>query len=365
MTDNLRASILMILTMAGFAVEDLFIKMASLRMPMGQILAILGTLGMVGMAVMARRHGVRLLDRNMLNRPFLIRSCGEFAGIALAYRALSLLPLSVATSIGQASPVAVTIGAALFLREPVGWRRWSAVAVGLLGVLLIVRPGSEAFQPASLLAVGAVFAFGARDLATRLCPPTLATAQLNFWGYAAAPFGALVITLAERQPWVLPEAAEWALVLSAAVIGASFYWMLTVALRLGEASVVGPLRYTRIVFVLVLAAIFLGESLDSAARWGLLLVIGSGLYTVAREARLRRAQRRARARQQAAGPGPGPGPDPAGAVAMPATMPAAVPAAGPLAGPVIGATVPLDPTPGPTPGPTAGPAPGPPADPAR
>jgi drug/metabolite transporter (DMT)-like permease len=287
-TDNFRAALLMIATMAGFALEDLFIKAASARVPMGQILFVLGAGGLVAMFAVARVRGVRLLDRRLLAPPVVVRNVAEMFTQIFGFGALALLPLSVVTSIGQSAPIVTTLVAALFLGETVGWRRWSAIAVGLAGVLLILRPGSAAFEPAMILSFAAVLCVAARDLATRRVPAELSVWQLNFWGYVTTLPAALVLLLAADIPPVWPEPRDWALILAAMVCGVVFYATLTMALRMGESSVVVPFRYTRLVFVLILAAVFLGERPDAVMLLGTALVTGAGLYTLLREARTRR-----------------------------------------------------------------------------
>ena len=288
MTDNFRASLLMIATMAGFSMQDLLIKLASPRVPIGQIIMIIGLVGTAVMFVAAKRKGVNLLEPKLLSRPFLLRLIGEFLGCMLVFKALSLLSMSMTTAIGQAAPVVTTIGAALFLREHVGWRRWSAVAVGLVGVILVLQPGSEGFSPAALLAVLSVIAFAARDLATRVMPPEVNTYHATFWGYVMVLPSAVALMWTDNWAIVSPSSLDWAYILFGASFGVVFYWTLTLALQIGEASVVGPLRYTRIVFALILAIVVLGERPSLLMMLGLSLVVGSGLYTVLREARLRR-----------------------------------------------------------------------------
>lgn len=291
MTDNFRASLLMILTMAGFAVEDLFIKMASAEVPMGQILLISGGGGMAVMLCIVRARGTDLLDPQLLAPPVLVRNFSEVLGLICGFGALSYLPLSVLTSISQAAPIVTVLGAALFLREPVGWRRWTAIAFGLTGVLLILRPGSAAFEPAMGFAFLAVIFLSARDLATRRVPRSLSTLQLNFWGYVATlPAGAVLMLVSGSAP-VWPDPYHWALLLAATCGGVTFYWTLTMALRMGESAVVVPFRYTRLVFVLILAAVFLGERPDAVMLAGTALVMAAGLYTLWREARLYRNRR--------------------------------------------------------------------------
>jgi drug/metabolite transporter (DMT)-like permease len=292
MTDNLRACLLMAATMAGFAFEDVLIKLAARTVPVGEVLLLLGIGGTAVMAAIVRWRRHRFWAPELASTPFLIRTVCEAAGMMLGMTALAVLPLGLVTAIGQASPLLATLGAALFLGETVGWRRWSAVLVGLAGVLLIVQPGEAGFQPLVILSLLAVVCIAARDVATRRLSARLTTLEVNFWGYAMTIPAGLVLLAISGDDLVWPGGAEWLMILGAQVLGVIFYYTLTLALRLGESSVVVPFRYSRIVFALVLAALVFGERPDTLMLAGTALVVLSGLYTIWREARLRRDLRR-------------------------------------------------------------------------
>jgi len=288
-TDNRRGALLMLASMAAFAFEDLFLKRAATTLPPGQVVAMIGAVGALCFWAIARARGEAILTRSALSRPALIRSLSEAAATMLYISALALIPLSVNAALLQASPLVVTMAAALFLGERVGWRRWSAIGVGFVGVLVILRPGTEGFQAAGLLTVACVFILAARDLSTRMMPAHIGTFQLTTWAYLAlVPAGLLLMALRGTAPMAIAP-AEWRDLTGALLTGLVGYWAVTAAMRLGEVSVVAPFRYSRLVFALILAAVFLGERPDAWMICGATLVIGSGLYTWAREARLRRA----------------------------------------------------------------------------
>jgi drug/metabolite transporter (DMT)-like permease len=293
MSDNFRASLLMVITMAGFSVEDLFIKLLAATVPVGQILFLLGCGGTVFFALAALLLRQPLWSADLVSRPFALRSAGEMVSTMAGVTALTLIPLSLAAAILQAAPLLVTIGAALFLGEKVGWRRWSAIGVGIVGVFLILRPGSEGFNPAVWLAVLAVIALAARDLATRATSRRLTTLQLTFWGYALSIIAGGVVYLVMGQPAVALTRQDLLLLLGAQVLGIVFYFTLTLALRIGEASLVVPFRYTRLIFAISLGVLVLDETIDGWMIAGLVLLTASGLYTLLREARLNRIARRA------------------------------------------------------------------------
>lgn len=165
----------MLLAMAGFAVEDSLIKVLSVQFPISQILLILGLGGMVIFLGIALVQGHRLITPNLLSMPFLVRFFSDMFAALFFISAIALIPLSTASTILQAVPIIVTMGAALFLGQMVGWRRWSAIIAGFIGVLIVIRPGFDGFEPASILAVLGVIFLATRDLATRVMAPDLST----------------------------------------------------------------------------------------------------------------------------------------------------------------------------------------------
>jgi drug/metabolite transporter (DMT)-like permease len=195
-----------------------------------------------------------------------------------------LTTLSGSSAILQANPLAVTLGAALFLGEAVGWRRWTAIGIGFVGVMLIIQPGLAGFTPASLFAVAAVFLLAARDLASRAVPPEITSVQLAAWGFLSLlPGGAVILWVMGAAP-VVPGPSELIRLLAALVIGGVGYYAIIAATRLGEISAVVPFRYTRLVFAMILGFMVFGERPDAWMIAGSMLVIGSGLYTIWRTA---------------------------------------------------------------------------------
>jgi drug/metabolite transporter (DMT)-like permease len=208
---NLTASLLMVATMAGFAVEDLLLKLLSATVPVGQLLLMLGLGGGAFFAAAAALRKESLRDRRLLTRPVLLRNAAEVVASMSGITALVLLPLSLFSSIFQAAPLVAAAGAALFLRERVGWRRWTAICIGLAGVLLILHPGGAGGSavPSAfgiVCAIVAVLAVALRDLATRATPPGLTTLQLAFWGYATTIISGVFLTVLRAEPWVWPDA---------------------------------------------------------------------------------------------------------------------------------------------------------------
>jgi drug/metabolite transporter (DMT)-like permease len=281
MNNNLRGSFLMIAAMAGFAVEDMFLKSAARQVPVGQILMIFGGAGMVGFALLAKSQGARLLNPAILSAPILTRAAFEVMGRLFYTLAIALTPLSSASAILQATPLVVVAGAAVFFGEAVGWRRWSAIVAGFIGVLIILRPGLDGFTPLSILAVLGTLGFAGRDLATRAASKSLSNLTLGVYGFAMmVPTGAAL--LAWTGGAVVPDAGASLALAAATVFGVAGYYALTAAMRVGEMSIVTPFRYTRLLFALILGTLVFAERPDAATLLGSAVIVASGIYTLLR-----------------------------------------------------------------------------------
>jgi drug/metabolite transporter (DMT)-like permease len=287
--DNTRAALLMVGSMAFFAVEDLFLKRSAEALPPGQVLALTGAAGACVFWALAARKRQPVLSMEALRGMALVRTLAE-AGAAMLYIvALALAPLTMTSALLQASPLVVVAGAALFLGETVGWRRWVSILVGFLGVLVILKPWDAAFDPTGLLTVACVVVLAARDLATRVMPARIGTFQVATWAYLGlVPSGAMLMA-GMGQSFVVPTPGQWAGLGGALVSGLFGYYAVVAAMRLGEVSVVAPFRYTRLVFAMAIAMVFLGERPETSTLGGAALVVGSGLYAFARERARKRA----------------------------------------------------------------------------
>jgi drug/metabolite transporter (DMT)-like permease len=286
--DNLTGILLMLAAMALFAIEDLFLKWLAVGLPLGQIILASGLLGAPVFVAMARAQGQRIFVKDALHPAVLARNIGEMVGTASFVAALAVVPLGTVAAVLQAMPLAVTLGATLFFREKVGWRRWTAIAVGFIGVLLVIQPGAEGFQAASLLVLVTVAGMSLRDLAARAIPAHVTTAQVSAWGLMAVTVlgaGMLSVTDGARMVGV----GEGVTLFGAVVFGTAGYWAVTKATRTGEVSVVAPFRYSRLVFSMSLGIVFLAERPDALTLLGAALIVGSGLYAFARERARKRA----------------------------------------------------------------------------
>ncbi|MDZ4134032.1 MAG: DMT family transporter [Paracoccaceae bacterium] len=285
-SDNLRGILLMIGAMACFALEDMFVKWAAVGLPTGQILLFLGFLGAPVFAALAARRGSSFFSATFWNPAVMARNAGEMIGTWGFITALAVMPLATISAIIQAMPLAVTFGAAVFLRETVGWRRWSAIGIGFVGVVIVVRPGADGFTTDAFWGLLAVAGLSARDLATRSVPTRISTFLLAAWGFATAGvLGAGMLAVSGGA--VMPDPAQAGFLVGALTFGIAGYWAITAAMRVGEVASVTPFRYARLLFGLIIGWLVFAEPLQSATIIGSVLIIGSGLYSFARERRLR------------------------------------------------------------------------------
>ena len=279
----------MILAMAGFAFEDLFIKMLSAYFPISEVIIILGFTGSVILLIIALLQRAPIIHKDLLNRHVISRTIFDLLGAVFFVTAIALTPLSSASAILQITPLLVTIGAAVFFRENIGWRRWSAVFVGFIGVLLILRPGFGGFMPASIFALlGAVF-LAARDLATRAMKVKLPSVTIALYAFIAFGISGILI-IPFNSAMIAPTSNQIMYFIGASTFGVIAYYSLVISSRIGEMSVISPFRYSRIVFAMLLAIIILGERPDSFTLIGATIIVASGLYTFIRESVLNKPQ---------------------------------------------------------------------------
>ncbi len=278
---NLRGSLFMIISMAGFAVEDMFIKAAAEHLALGTILILFGAGGMVVFMVSALAKGEPIYHASFLARAQLIRSAFEIAGRLFFALAIVLSPLSSASAILQATPIVVVLGGVMFFGERIRWQLWLAILAGFIGVLMIVRPGVDSFSFASIFAVLSTIGFAGRDLATRAAPATLTNFQLGIYGFLMLIITGLILLAWYAEPIDLKplfNSIAGIQIAGAVGFGVIGYNFLTKAMRTGEIAMVAPFRYTRLIFALMLGVFIFNERPDLFTLSGGLIVVCSGIF---------------------------------------------------------------------------------------
>jgi drug/metabolite transporter (DMT)-like permease len=244
-----------------------------------------------------RRGGMRLL-RSRTPGLQVVRGFGVVGSAVLFISALQYLPLAEATAINFVSPAFVTLLSVPVLGERVGWRRWTALAVGMAGMLLIVRPGSDVFTPAALLPIVAAGSWAAAVVVTRRIGTTDPPMTTLIWtagvGFVALTvlllLGAIVGGPGHVQ---MPNTTELGLGLLIGIVSSAAQWLVVLAFRAAPASVLAPFSYAQLLFAGLLGFLMFGTVPDRWTFLGAGVIAASGLYTAHRE-RVRARERAAR-----------------------------------------------------------------------
>ena len=288
LTANLRGAGFMCLAMAGFTCNDALVKAVSGVMNAGQIMLVRGVFTSLLVLLLARHFGAMRSFRLVLTPAVGLRVVAEVGASITYIWALGHMQLANASAILQALPLAVTLGAALFLGEPVGWRRWLAIIIGFLGVLIVLRPGPEGFTWAALSVLASVVFAAIRDLCTRRIDPAVPSLFISVITATAITLtgAVLVVPLGGWQPMSM---ASLGLLAGASLLLLVGYQFIVLAMRNGEIAVVAPLRYTSLVWSIGTGMLFFAEKPDIWMVTGVAVIIGSGLYAFARENKRRTA----------------------------------------------------------------------------
>jgi len=304
MSDNTRGAVLMIAGMAAFVLNDACMKLVSDELELFQALLLrgLGTT-LIFFLVALRAGALRVTIAPQDRKLMIVRMMAEVGAAYFFLTALFNMPLANATAILQSLPLAITLAGALFLGEAVGWRRMLAIVIGFVGVLLIVKPGTEGFNVYSIMALISVLCVCVRDLVTRRLSsevPSLAVALSTSVGVTLfAGFGSLT------SDWVMPSPAAWGQLGAMTVFIIAGYLMSVMAMRVGELSFVAPFRYTSLIWALLLGLIVFGDWPNPLTLLGAGIIVATGLFTFHRERRLRqRLSQRDLSMPVASPPGP-------------------------------------------------------------
>jgi drug/metabolite transporter (DMT)-like permease len=284
-TPNIKGIVAMCAAMALFTVNDVLVKLVATQLAPHQILLVRGAFAsLFALSLVFAAQEQRQLS--MLAQPLVLARCCVEGLVAFTFiSALAVLPIADITAILLLSPLIITIIAALFFKEDVRWRRWMAVIAGFIGMLFVVKPGSDGVQTASLLAFVSTLLVAARDLMTRRLPATVPSRVVA----AGTTITTTILggMLALFQPWVALDGHTLLLLIGAATVVTLGNFAIIVAFRDVDVSVVSPYRYTLIVWAVLAGAVVFGDVPTGVSWIGIALIIGSGLYTLYRETTVR------------------------------------------------------------------------------
>lgn len=288
LSDNMRGAVLMMLSMAAFTFNDAFMKGLSDELPLFQALFLRGAATIVILVLLARRMGHLRFDLPRRDWGLIaLRTTAEALAAYFFISAIFNMPFANATAILQVLPLSIALAGALFLGEPVGWRRLTAILVGFGGVLLIIRPGADGFNFYSIYALIAVVVVTVRDLVTRRLSkqvPSLTVAVCAAVGVTAfTGIGSLTIE------WVPVSTTAALQLLGATLFVLCGYLMSIMVMRVGEIGFIAPFRYTSLIWAFLLGIFIFGETPHVLTVIGASIVAAMGIFTLWRERRLARA----------------------------------------------------------------------------
>jgi drug/metabolite transporter (DMT)-like permease len=284
-SDNYRGILYMLACCACFITNDMFVKLASDDIPVPQIIVLRSLIALPLVVVYCWHRGVFRRLAAFRDRFLWWRTAAELGGTATYLTALARLDIAVSTAITQLTPLAVTAGAAIFFGENVGWRRWSAIAVGFLAVMIVIRPGMAGFSPWSLLALATVAFVVFRDLTSRSMSDAVDPIAVTLVSIVTlVPLG---LAMSVFEPWQPVTGLTLLYCAGAAVTLSVAYVFVISAVRLGEVSVVAPFRYSVLLWAILIQILVFAVWPDQLTLIGSAVLVATGLYTIYREAKVK------------------------------------------------------------------------------
>jgi len=299
---NLAGALCAVVAMVCFSINDVGIKFLSDRYALHQVILMRSVIGIAVFAavIMPLSGGLSVLHTRRPVMHILRGFCVVMANMCL-FLGLAAMPIADAVAIFFVSPLVISVFSVVFLGEKVGPRRWAAIAVGFVGVLVIVKPGTSAFQAASLLPMVAAVLYAALHMMTRRIGGTESAATMAFYIQVTFILVSIVFGLAVGggqlagtgdaslefllRAWILPERGDLALLVVLGVSIAFGGFFISQAYRISEAAFAAPFEYVAMPMAIFWGVTVFGTWPDPTAWIGIVLIIGSGLYLLWRETR--------------------------------------------------------------------------------
>jgi drug/metabolite transporter (DMT)-like permease len=271
----------MLLSILLFAMMDASVKWLGAVYPTTQIMFFRCTVALAPVLVIIMMRGGPGVLRTAHKKLHLLRSVLGIAAMGFAFYAFSLMPLAEAISILHTAPLFMTALSVILLREKVGIRRWSAIILGFIGMLLVVRPGADMLASGSLYMLTAAFLIGCTTIVIRhlgkLDDPVCITFYFTATGVTVSTAGILI------QGWQQPPLLDLTLLAMVGVLGGLAQYLMTLSYQRLAVGIVAPLKYLSIVFGGGIAYLVWGEVPDLQSVLGICIIMASGLYTLHRE----------------------------------------------------------------------------------
>jgi drug/metabolite transporter (DMT)-like permease len=272
--------------MASYTVNDVLVKQILRSYPIGEVIFVRGIMSalLIGVAVLMFGHGRRL--RTATSGRLAWRSVFDGLSTAGFIAALAHMQLANVAAVLQIAPLIITALSVLLYRESVGWRRWTAIGIGFAGALLVIKPLPSAFNVWALVGAASALFAALREIQTRRIGQDLPALVVAFWGAVGITMFGPIFAVGET--WRTFLATDLMQLFVAAVFVGIAIYLLAVAFRDVDLSVVAPFRYSYLLTSALGGLLVFGEFPDDLTVIGAVLIVGSGIYTLHREAVRRR-----------------------------------------------------------------------------
>ena len=303
--DNARGIFLLCAGLFIFSFQDVIIKQLSEHYPVHQLVFVRGMVAMPLLLLLVHYDSGFHSLRTDHFWQHLVRGLLMFCSYLSYYLSIAAIPITTAVSLYFTAPLFITVLSVPFLGETVGPRRLLGVLAGFIGALIMLRPGSEVFEPAALLAVLSAFTYACSQLLTRRLGVKDSASMMAFYTiliftYVGGIMGLgvhfLDLTPASHpsldfllKPWQMPGGMEFAMLVTIGVIAAMGFYLLSQAYRVGKAATIAPFEYTVMIWAIMLTYLVWGTTPDMFTVLGAVIIVASGIYVLKRE-NIRRAE---------------------------------------------------------------------------
>jgi len=281
----------MVLSVITFAIMDALVKWLSADYPIYQIMFFRSAVALIPVSIFIMMAGGISILKTSQPGLHLIRCSLGVCAMGSAFTGISMMPLADAMAIFHSAPILMTALSVPILKERVGVRRWSAVIIGFIGVLLVVKPGSDVFSSGAIFMVFAAFVVALGSNIIRVLSRLDDPACITFYFTFAATLVSGILSL--LWGWIVPSVTDLLLLMAVGILGGCGQYFMTVSFKNAELGLVSPLKYLMIVIGGVIGYLFWSEVPDQFSMLGIVIIIASGIYTMQRETRISRRARRA------------------------------------------------------------------------
>ncbi|MFQ3356855.1 MAG: drug/metabolite transporter (DMT)-like permease [Paracoccaceae bacterium] len=282
LSNNLRGALYMNVSMAAFTINDAFMKKVTLTLPLYQCIALRGIIALAALLILAHFFlGGLVMPYGQDRRMIIWRSLADVVSTAAFLSALMFLSLANLMAILQFLPLAITLSSALILGAKIGRWRLLAIMISFIGVMLIIKPGSEGFNGYSLMGLVAVVAIVCRDLVTWQISGKVTSVTVAIWAASSVTFLGLVGAL--LQGWQSVSLVQMFYILCSATALIAGYIFAVMVMRAGDIGFIAPFRYMSLLWAIGLGWVFFDNFPDFVTLLGAAIVVSMGIFSLFRE----------------------------------------------------------------------------------